>query len=468
MLNKGLKQGICGALLTATLLGASIPAVQFALQPTVAHAIRPTSDGNYPKWNPKDPAGWSQNPGGDGSHLPPDNKKGIPGFMYGTKSSFGLSTKKADNWCMIYSMTYVFLKAGVVQIGTTPTDVHDIIYDSMKDYGWTNYDLLTDKDMGGVLELAETGTFYNNKVSSAKVKELWNNGYLLILNVPITGGLHAIVVDKIEGEDIYILDSGNWGLKLSDYYGNEAVLGYQAFKMKDGTKASDLPVLQEHPDGNLGGPRSATKDVALSNEQKNYVGGGGVWVPNENDIPNMPTYREYLEMKNSGQASGYSNYKDFIDKLNSEQVKEDFAEGTEGAMSIAKWKEEREVNLAKKAVDDIRMANMLVGIILAVSTAPLVLMYWFDRFNPFGVSLLHMLSGGRIRVMNGREYEEYKKGSNGKMPFRAINDVNIFVYIAVISLVVAFIISGQMYAWVSVLVDWLQQLWGYVSNGWFQ
>lgn len=464
MLIKSVKRGICGALLTATLLGASIPAVQFALQPTVAHAIRPTSDGNYPKWNPKDPAGWSQNPDGDGSHLPPDKKKGKAGVMFDGSGRFPYDS------CMIYSLTFVYLKAGVVEIGVGPGDVHDMIYESMKSFGWTDYDLLTDADMGGKLEVvSEKGSFYNNPTSSAKIKELWEQGYLLILDVPIgTSGLHAIAVDKIEGDDIYILDSGNWGLKLSDYYGNESVVGYTAFKMKDGTKAKDLPVLQEHPDGNLNGAKASAPERALTNEQKNYVGGGGVWNPNENDIPNMPTYREYLELKNQGKASSSANYKDFVEKLNGEQVKEDFKEGSEGAMSITKWKEEREVNLAKQAVDDIRMANMLVGIILAVSTAPLVLIYWFDRFNPFGVSLLHMLSGGRLRVMNGREYEEYKKFSKESKPFRALNDVNIFVYIAIISLVVAFIISGQMYAWVSVLVNWLQQLWGYVSNGWFQ
>lgn len=438
------------ALLSTLILSVSYPLAQVTIEPVTAHAIRPTQGGDYEDFNPKDPASWSQNLDGNPKHLVPEKKKGAKGVMFDGSGGY---TKDA---CMIFSLTFVYLKAGVMGIGTTPSDVHDKVFDTMKPYGWMQYNQLTSKDMNGKLEVVES---YYSGGSFAKAKKAWENGYLVILIVPIAGGSHAIAIDKIEGNEIYILDSGNWGLKLSDKYGNNSILGMTTFKLKDGRKARDLPVLQDHPDGSWadGAGAKKSKNYRLSDKQKAYNGGGGVWYPDEDKIPNMPTPREFLELQNAGQVKGADNYHDFVERLNVNNVKEDFKQGTSDKAQLEQWKEERSSNLSSKSVQGIRILIMVLAVVILMLTPAFVLVYWTDRWNVLGIPLMSLLTGGRVRVLNGEDYLEHKASSRkGERKFRAINDWSLFLWVAVFTGFAVFLLTGHFYK----LLAWFSEVLG--------
>lgn len=428
------------------------------VSPVESYAIRPTQSGDYEDWNVKDPASWSQNPDGNPKHLPPLNKKGKSGYMYDGSGRFPYDA------CMIYSLTFVFLKAGVEDIGVTPADVHDRIFDSMRSYGWTNYHLLTDSDTKGVLKVGDSSEIGQGVISTAKIKDLWNDGNLIILYEDLGGGAyHAIAVDKVEGDTIYILDSGNWGTKLSDKYANKAI-GYQCFKMKDNTKASDLPVLQEHPDGNLGGRKHTDDSSSLSNAQRNYTGGGGAWLPDEDAIPNMPSYREYLEKKNSGKVKGEENYHDFVESLSDkDKVDEDFKKGSDEAESVQKWKAERSSSIGDKTVNFFRLLiAVLVFVNFFVFALFVPLLFALDMWVIGGVSLISFLTFGKIRSMSTLEYDTLK---GRKLGFKPLTVRHISIYTGVSVIVLVLYVTGGLYVAFDVIVNIIHSIVSLVRFG---
>ena len=397
------------------------------------YAIRPTQNGDYEDWNPKDPASWSQNMDGNPKHLGPMNKKGAEGVMYDGSGRFPAYA------CMIFAYTFMGLKAGAIPIGTTPADVHDHLYDTMKSQGWTVYSALTDADMWGVLEFDPSCNGYQGNVVD-QMKKDWEDGYLILPTVAIAGGSHQVCIDKIENGKIYILDSGNWGTTLDDHYGG-VIQGYYRFKMKDGTKGKDLPVISDHPDGSWANgkkakPSKSENEGKLTKEMKDYEGGGGAWNPDEGDIPNMPKDRDYAKYEGN---HGTQEWNDYVKEWQ-EKAKEDFKKGSEDSISVAKWREERDHNIKKNAIDKARKVYMLLGAFVIGFAVIFGLIYWLDRWNPFGIQIIEKVSKGRVRVYSGKD--NIGDVTQGKV--RIINDYTILVYIAIMTLIGVLILSGVL------------------------
>lgn len=400
------------------------------------YAIRPTQNGDYEDWNPKDPASWSQNMDGNPKHLGPMNKKGAEGVMYDGSGRFPAYA------CMIFAYTFMGLKAGAIPIGTTPADVHDHLYDTMKSQGWTVYSALTDADMWGVLEFDPSCNGYQGNVVD-QMKKDWEDGYLILPTVAITGGSHQVCIDKIENGKIYILDSGNWGTTLDDHYGG-VIQGYYRFKMKDGTKGKDLPVISDHPDGSWANgkkakPSKSENEGKLTKEMKDYEGGGGAWNPDEGDIPNMPKDRDY-------------------DKAGDREIPaaSKFDDGSEDGTGVAKWKEERKANLDKAAIDKARKSFMLIGFVLLGLSVLFSLAFMWDIWNPFGILLLPFFTRGKLRAVPSLSSEEAQRLKADGKAKRFITTYNVLVYTAIMVAISVFIMSGYAYAffsWVSQVIS---------------
>lgn len=408
-----------------------------------AHALKDGSIyGAYPQWDSKDPHGWQQN---DPSKGIPINKKGSPGVMYNLSNPF------PAYGCMIFSYTFIGLKAGLYELGTTPADVHDQLFEqgAYNAWGFTDYA----KAKNDVLEFIGVG-----EPSMGGLKKAYDDGYFVIIRVNLAGGLqHDIALDYVKGSgtqwsDFHILDSGNWGNTMADKYNH--LVSIQLFKSKKGLKGKDSPKLQEHRDGNLKNsatPSNSGKENPAPKDQKDEIKGGGApFIPNEADIPNMPKDRDWKEFSQNivaGQLTPEElealnkNYNAYNE--NPYKVSEQFEEGSDEAQSIAKWKEERDSDIAKTSINWVRRWYMGIGIFVAFSAGFFLTAYVFDRFNPTGFSILEALTKGKFKVIgyippNGDKF--YKQSKQ-----RILTDYNVMVVIAVLSLVSIVILSGWMY-----------------------
>lgn len=440
------------------------------------------------QFDAKDPASWSQNyHTGEfyGNPGMPMNKKGNKGWMFDTSNVDGQFQGKTFTAvsCMIFALSYVIIKTGAQPVGWTPADTHDSCYDVMRSGGWMNYSKVPDSVRNGAFTLDDSKFYADGDYSYDQLKKFWDEGYGLILCVGKSsyGNLHAITVDKMEDGKIFVLDSGYEGNTYDDVYrsgkgipGNFLpISGYCLVKMANGKKYSDLPVLNDIRDGNInvdnGNSNSNTPSYQGGDNQQLVP--NGVWKPDEDMIPNMPKYREWLEMKKQGAGGDDLNgsYKNFVErwKEDTKQMEEDFGRGTDGASALAKWREENENNVSKSSVKATRVLTMSVALAIIMIIPLFMAMFFADLFNPFGVSLIALVTGGRFRVMDMEEARIVKKErksnlktSEGK-PVRIITMATMVVSVLGLTLLAVVLLNGMLYEVMAWFVELIQGAFGW-------
>lgn len=159
------------------------------------------------------------------------------------------------------------------------------------------------------------------------------------------------------------------------------------------------------------------------------------WAPSEDDVPNMPTDRDYKE-------DGLT----FKDKV--EQAGADL--DTVEEAGIAKWKAERESSLARDSVDFVRMGIVLISLALLVAPSVLMMAYFSDlwligldspmlrlvTFNKLAVDY-QRTGGGGIWFANRHE--------NAHLSVKRMGAGDLFVWCAVFSIVGVLGISGYLF-----------------------
>ena len=73
-----------------------------------------------------------------------------------------------------------------------------------------------------------TGDREYGNISPSNINSLVNQGYYVILNVK--NGRHWVAVDRVEGDKIYMFDSGSGGTEVGQTYGLNSVVGYTLYK----------------------------------------------------------------------------------------------------------------------------------------------------------------------------------------------------------------------------------------------
>lgn len=442
---------------SSAMLGVSL----LSSTPVLAHVNHDgTTYTAYPtEFDVKDPMSWQQNQTDGITNYPVPKHYGIGYTLSGSYVGHSAySPCYPFGSCMVFCYTFLALKTSSEALGYTPADA----FDEAVDAGAYNSGSFIDYEKMPAKSNLELASIDFSPKSNAEIEAKWNEGYLIELMVPLGGGgSHVIIVDKVENGTIYTVDSGNWGDSLDDHYGNNSAIGWYLWKTKDGTPAKDLPVIGEHRDGDLGGKGSKT-ETKESDKKSNTAteGGGGAWYPNEGDIPNMPTYRDYKEdVKGNATGSTYMDYLQAHGYL--QNVDKDFATGSDARVSIAKWKEERETSISKGTITLMRRILMVIGVGIFLVTALLTALYVLDRWNFFGVSIIALLTGGKVLLTYSEKVD--KEALNDKKK-RYLSDYNVFGWVAFLSLVGLVVVSGIGYSVMSMFVELIMKVLGFIKK----
>lgn len=169
----------------------------------------------------------------------------------------------------------------------------------------------------------------------------------------------------------------------------------------------------------------------------------------EDLIPNMPKDRDYKEVDSTLEKLFSDEYK--------KKVKEDFAEGTDAARSIANWKLERQSTIDRQAVSVLRSAFAMVGFGILGLAAFMYILYFIDRWNVFGFSIIAIATRGFIRVTDGTDtVSDLKvKSHTGKKRRVILTDWNVFGFVALLSFISVAILSGwayELFGWISTTI----------------
>lgn len=176
---------------------------------------------------------------------------------------------------------------------------------------------------------------------------------------------------------------------------------------------------------------------------------GSYWEPDEDAIPNMPSFREYEAQA----ANGLTSWEDYTALyLDPEQVEEDFKVGSEAAASIAKWKEEVSERKTASTVSVARRTLMLTGVFMAIFGAIVNILYVIDRLNPLGFSIISIMTKGKVSSIGSTEYlTDVKK----KTTIRMLTDKNIFIWVAIFGFASSFLISGLAYEYLGMFTNFI-------------
>lgn len=469
-MRKRTKRLLSTLLISATLLG-TIPT-------QTAHAYINENGEHLPtkEFDPKNPAGWNQNI--DAYPRPPLSKR-TGNLMFGMG--------KVDSWtshaCMIFAGTKMLIQAGIVPFGTTPTDIHDKLYDdgNYQSNGFANYYTFTDSYPQLQFELWDQGHVANHgyEATVAEMKKRWEAGEYIIIDVLWVGGHHVINFDYIDKDGkIVVSDSAFGSFYLDDIYtpsGSNPLAGFAAFSpVGDTPKSTEgLSIIASSKagkptkiDGSLANDKQGTDDNESAEKAVQMQGGTGIWQVDEDAIPNMPPItREFLDKQvaNGGTTDMSILMTDPSSWIDEDEVREDFKEGTDAATGIAKWKEEVSERKHTSGVNVARRTIMLVGVFAAILGAILNILYAIDRLNPFGVSFISLLTRGRVRSIGAVEYaEDLKEESKARL----LTDKNIFFWVALSGFVASFLISGLAYEWFGVFINFVVETWNTIGGLW--
>ena len=300
----------------------------------------------------------------------------------------------------------------------------------------------------GKLQLAEELSGQSFQAIKSKIEEGY---YVMWFN-----GAHMVFCYGTKGDKIIILDPESWqfnngkpqleyldsSLNMVGENGASIFTGFssaQVYAFKGEKKLQDgLKVGEDWNQADNGkSSKDADKGEKKSNKS-NGIGsiGGGYWEANEDDVPNMPKDRDYAKYEGN---HGTQEWNDYVKEWQ-EKAKEDFKKGSEDSISVAKWREERDHNIKKTAIDKARKVYMLLGAFVIGFAVIFGLIYWLDRWNPFGIQIIEKVSKGRVRVYSGKD--NIGDVTQGKV--RIINDYTILVYIAIMTLIGVLILSGVL------------------------
>lgn len=189
---------------------------------------------------------------------------------------------------------------------------------------------------------------------------------------------------------------------------------------------------------------STTKKKSSSKKNTSGCYAPSNWTPDESAIPNMPGYREFL-----GEGDMASGMESFVKLLvTKEDLERDFKEGSDSAISIAKWKEERETSKETDTITKLRRAFSGAGLALVIGSAIFSVVYILDRLNPVNFSLIRLLTKGKIRVI-GSNYNLEQEGSIKGV--RYLTDLSVLGWTGLFALTGALFLAGTAFG----IFDWL-------------
>lgn len=342
----------------------------------------------------------------------------------------------------------------------TPSTVNKYAADNGAFSGmyWTNN--IPNVTTGGEIKVVSDGAFKFNEIQS-KLQE----GYYAM----IFSGSHMVACYRSNGDKIYILDPDsaqyNGGKPRMQYitssgamYAEDGtylyqhafaqVLILQSSKVKS-TESLTVDDAWSQASGDSGSSKEETKTDSATSVSSAFT-------YSEDLLPNMPKNRDYGK-----ELKGSDDWNRTIAEYQ-KRTNVDFVKGSDAAVSIAKWKEERETNIAKSTITGMRRALMVIGVGIFMVATLFTVIYIVDRWNFFGVSILAIVSGGRVRLTYSEDSLK-SEVKNGKK-IRLISDYNVFGWVAFFSLVGLSLVSGLLYQVMSSFVDIIVTILGYFGK----
>lgn len=356
--------------------------------------------------------------------------------------------------CWVVSSAILMAMAGIDKLADgsniTPATVNSYM---MKNGGFLGENFVhtaPNQVSGGRFTLIEA--VFNDSFSNVKSR-VSSGQYAMIFS-----GAHMVAVYRIQGDKILILDP-----ESAQFNNGQPRMQYidSSYNMR---AENDNSLLYQHPFATVlyfKGEKPSTESRTVESAWSQSDGGttktiedankgaeevkGGSWKFDEGYIPNMPKDRDYSKI-----GRGTEDWNNFL-KKSQEKASEDFKEGSEDSIAIAKWKEERDFNLGKESVSFVRRGFMFVGIFIAFITSLFLVIYMFDRWNPVGISLLSLVTKDKVVVLGSNKFLD-KSEYNVKSQV-ILTDLNIFIAVCILSLLSVLIINGTLYIFLTYLLD---------------
>lgn len=227
----------------------------------------------------------------------------------------------------------------------------------------------------------------------------------------------------------------------------------EVYEKLSGTASSDSS------DDSSSGKKSKSTSDTLSN-----------WKPSEADIPNMPTDRDYLELKNNGLAKGEENYHNFTDRVgDKDKVDEDFKKGSDEAESVQKWKEERSLSVGDRAISVFRLAIATLSVIFLFYGVLLMVSFAFDLWLPFIDSpLMRLMTFNRLAVVRERVDGSVvwfsNKSENRHLSVKRVGLGDILVWVFIFSGIGVMGVTGYLYSSVGGALQYIMDTLGYFGH----
>lgn len=273
------------------------------------------------------------------------------------------------------------------------------------------------------------------------MKKAWDEGYGIVCYVTMgNGGAHVFTVDSIDGNTVKHLDTGRGGNSLDDpgQWGKGSILGFYKLKSPDGTKFKDLPRLNDVRDGSNGKATTKSEEKSSSKDGNNQGDGG---LPSEDELVGMTKrnhklYEYQVPITFPGQAASGETGLSQEQETNVASIGEDVSS--------------RRFNL----VEFLRTLVAWSGITVAVYGIFLIVVYLFDRSNPFfEISLLGVLTAGAY----GYKHDDVPDKIGKTKMITTGGLVKLVIFTEVIAWVLysgyAYIIISAVYQFVSSVVS---------------
>lgn len=212
------------------------------------------------------------------------------------------------------------------------------------------------------------------------VKAAWNEGLVSVVWMH-QAGPHFVLIDYVEGDNIFIVDSGSWAYATLNEYLNNGYSISDHHVMMASKPAKDLPRLSKGEGGGSG--------AAKEEEEKRVVAAGGI--VKEEDLKGMKHYKElkaqYDFMSTKGQKGGDSA----------------------PPLGIADTKKVEELNSAinygkKTPQDYLGVGVSFVGLLGMVYSMFMFMSFLFDRSNNIvDANLLRKLTFGKMEAVQDND-----------------------------------------------------------------
>lgn len=431
-----------------------------------AHAII-TPDGKVDqsawqnKFDTNNPATWNQ----AASDYPRSKLTGEK--MFGSNLRFPLDS------CMVQSYTKVLLQSGQKPWGTNAADVHDEAYEKGFGQGNGGFFNYAKADWGGGLKMntALSGQGRLSHEDSIRVaREEWKKGNYVLFWCHIEGGRHIFNLDYIaENGDIIITDTSTVSLKLEDAYNKGTARYLEGVvilePIGDTPKSNEGISITQSLDGKpvkIDGSVGVTEEVETSRaEEINstehlVVPNGAKWAPDESLIPNMPSEREWQEFYEQMASAGDGTQAERQARI--DQIREDFKEGSDPALSIAKWKDEVESATSTKLTTGWRRFFTLIGLGVSAFAVAFPLLFTLAMTTPAGDKWFKALTKGKFIPIGSKEYLENTDSTKGKKVVY-LTYTNVILYTAVAVILALLLLTGHIYTTLELFLNFVADVW---------